>query len=96
MKKEKKNLIKKAVALTYKEQHTIPKIIGKGKGKIADKLLEIGEKEGIEIYEDKELVEDLYRLDINEAIPPELYEAVSRIIVFIYYLDKEKGGSYEK
>lgn len=93
---KKNTSIKKAVALTYKEQDAVPTVIGKGKGKTADKFLEIAETEDIAIYEDEDLIEDLYRLDIDEEIPPELYEAVSKIIVFIYFLDKEKGGSYGK
>lgn len=91
MKKKKNTSIKTAVALSYKEHDDVPKVIGKGKGEIADKLLEIGEKEDIAIYEDKDLIEDLYKLDINEKIPSQLYEAISKIIVFIYFLDNEKG-----
>lgn len=86
----------KAVALTYEEQHGAPRVIGKGQGKVADKLLQVGKEEGITIYEDRELVEDLYKLDIDEEITPELYEAVSKIIAFVYLLDKEKRDVYEE
>ncbi|MBZ2173890.1 EscU/YscU/HrcU family type III secretion system export apparatus switch protein [Schnuerera sp. xch1] len=85
----------KAVALSYKESYNAPKVIAKGRGEIADKIVNVGKKEKIEIYKDEDLIEKLIRLDLCEEIPPELYEAVSKIILFVYYLDKEKGESYE-
>jgi flagellar biosynthesis protein len=96
MKKAKDDKNKKAVALSYKEEYNAPKVIAKGKGEIADKILEVGEKNKIHIYEDKGLVEDLLKLDLYDEIPPELYEAVSEIILFVYSLDKEKGETYGK
>ena len=79
---------RKAIALSYKEEYNAPKVIAKGKGEIADRILEVAKKEEIEIYEDEDLAEDL--------IPPELYEAVSEIILFVYSLDREKGEAYGK
>lgn len=96
MKKEKINKNKKAVALSYKDEYNAPKVIAKGKGEIAEKILDLGKEKNIEIYEDKKLVEDLIKLDLHEEIPPELYEAVAKIILFVYSLDKEKGESYGK
>lgn len=93
MKHNKDKIIKKAVALSYKKEYNAPKVIAKGKGKIAEKIVERGSKEGIEIYRDEKLIEDLINLDLYEEIPEELYEAVSEIILFVYLLDKEKGGS---
>ncbi|NMB28303.1 MAG: flagellar biogenesis protein [Tissierellia bacterium] len=96
MKTKKDNLNKKAVALIYKKKYNAPKVIAKGKGETADKIVEVGKKKNIEIYEDKDLIEDLLKLDLYEEIPPELYEAVSEIILFVYSLDKEKGENYGK
>ncbi|QQY80749.1 flagellar biosynthesis protein [Keratinibaculum paraultunense] len=93
MKQGKNKIIKKAVALSYKKEYNAPKVIAKGKGEIAEKIIEKGHKEGIEIYKDEKLIEDLIKLDLHEEIPEELYEAVSEIILFVYLLDKEKGGS---
>lgn len=96
MKKKKDILNKKAVALIYREEYRAPKVIAKGKGETADKILEVGKEKDIEIYEDKDLIDDLLKLDLYEEIPPELYEAVSEIILFVYFLDKEKGEVYGK
>lgn len=96
MKKKEDSLNKKAVALIYREEYKAPKVIAKGKGETADKIVEVGKEKDIEIYEDKDLIDDLLKLDLYEEIPPELYEAVSEIILFVYSLDKEKGESYGK
>ena len=77
--------IKKAIALKYeKEKDNAPKVVAKGKGVVAQKIIEIAEENGIYIKEDPELVEILSTLDIYEEIPEELYRAVAEILVFIY------------
>lgn len=77
--------IKKAIALKYeKEKDNAPKVVAKGKGIVAQKIIEIAEENGIYIKEDPELVEILSTLDIYEEIPEELYKAVAEILVFIY------------
>lgn len=96
MKKTKENLNKKAVALKYREEDIAPKIIAKGKGVTANKILEVGKEKDIVVYEDKNLIDNLLKLELNEEIPPELYEAVSEIILFVYSLDKKKGERYGK
>ncbi|CCQ97473.1 conserved hypothetical protein [[Clostridium] ultunense Esp] len=95
MKKEKVNKSKKAIALSYKEGDNVPKVIAKGKGEIAERIVEVGEKGNVEIYEDKKLAEELIKLDLHDEIPSQLYEAVAKIIFFVYQLDSEKGESYE-
>lgn len=83
---------KEAVALTYQpEKSDAPKVIAKGKGKIAENILETAAENGIPIQEDPSLVELLGKLDINESIPEELYQAVAEVFAFVYRLDKEHG-----
>lgn len=84
----------KAVALSYKDGDSAPKVIAKGKGQVANNIIEVAEENKVEVYEDKNLVEELMKLDLYEEIPSNLYEAVSKIILFVYHLDKEKGEHY--
>ncbi|MCL2456997.1 MAG: EscU/YscU/HrcU family type III secretion system export apparatus switch protein [Defluviitaleaceae bacterium] len=81
---------KKAVALKYDSDEIAPKILAKGAGVVAQKILENAADSEIKIHEDAALVEDLTRLDLGEHIPPELYEAVAQILVFICELDRER------
>jgi flagellar biosynthesis protein len=83
----------KAVALKYDPEETAPKVLAKGAGVIAEKILENAEKHDVKIHKDAALVDDLTRLDLGEHIPPELYQAVAQVLIFISDLDKERGTS---
>lgn len=93
MNKKKGNVktIDKAVALSYDPSQSGPKVVAKGEGLIARNIVEKGKEEDIVIYEDKNLVDSLIGLEIDEQIPEELYEAVAEIIFYVYNLDREKG-----
>ncbi|WP_368504043.1 EscU/YscU/HrcU family type III secretion system export apparatus switch protein [Alkalihalophilus sp. As8PL] len=82
---------KQAVALRYdsNKQHS-PEIIAKGKGFIAEELIEKAKSHNIPIQEDASLVELLGQLNIHQSIPPELYEVVAEVFAFIYRLDKNQ------
>ena len=87
--KKKINPKQKAVALSYNSEKDVsPRVIAKGKGYVAQKILEHGEMSDIPVYEDPELTEELTRLDLGENIPPELYEVVAEILAFISNLDR--------
>ncbi len=82
----------KAAALKYRHgKDSAPKLVAKGKGKVAEKIIEIAKAHGIPVQEDKELVEFLSMLDLYQEIPPELYKAVAEILAFVYSL-KKKGN----
>jgi flagellar biosynthesis protein len=90
MRKEQENIRKQAIALQYEaEKQQAPKVIAKGKGLIADTILEKARENDIPIQEDRNLVELLGNLDINESIPEELYQAVAEVFAFLYRVDKE-------
>jgi len=85
----------KAVAIRYDPDEIAPKILAKGAGVIAEKILENAQNSEIAIHKDAALVDDLTRLDLGEHIPPELYEAVAQILVFISNLDKQESKNRE-
>ncbi|MBW1792403.1 MAG: EscU/YscU/HrcU family type III secretion system export apparatus switch protein [Deltaproteobacteria bacterium] len=89
----KKTSRKKAVALRYDtEKEASPKIVGKGSGHLAEKLLELAKKHNIPIHEDSDLVNILSKLELNDEIPPSTYIAVSEILAFIYRTNKSYPG----
>ena len=85
----------KAVALKYNPDEHAPKIAAKGAGVIAEKILEEAEKADITVYEDASLVEELTRMDLGQHIPPELYEVVAQVLIFISDLDRGAGYNVE-
>jgi flagellar biosynthesis protein len=81
---------KAAVALTYNEKlAAAPIVSAKGKGFIAEKIIAEAKAHQVPIQEDPTLVELLGKLNINEKIPEELYQAVAEVFAFIYRTDKE-------
>lgn len=81
---------KEAIALSYDSQKSSgPTVVAKGKGKIADNILEKASMHDVPIYEDPNLVELLGQLDLNTSIPEELYQAVAEVFAFIYHLDEK-------
>ena len=80
-----KSARKKAVALRYnQEKETAPRVIGKGIGQLAERLIEIAKEHDIPIHEDADLIEILAGLDLYEEIPPSTYVVVAEILAFIY------------
>jgi flagellar biosynthetic protein FlhB len=81
-----------ACALKYDEDTMpAPVLVAKGQGLIAEKIREIAKEHGIPIFENKPLAHDLFdNIEIDEEIPPRLYEAVAEIVAFLYNL-KKKG-----
>ena len=81
----KKKEMTAAAALKYDTQKdTAPKVIAKGKGIIAEKIIELARKNNVPIKNDPVLVQMLSKLDIDEQIPVELYKAVAEILAFVY------------
>ena len=89
---EKKEKQKTAVALAYDpNEDGAPKVIASGKGALAEKIIEQAKENKIPVHEDDKLAETLSKLEIGEMIPPELYEVVAEILVFVDAMDKIKG-----
>ena len=90
VKKKERESLKKAVSLKYEPpKHEAPTVTAKGHGVIAEKIIAIAKKHHIPIKDDPNLVEILSRLDLDEQIPPDVYQVVAEIFAFIYHLNKK-------
>jgi flagellar biosynthesis protein len=86
----KKDERKKAAAIRYDPgKDRAPKLLAKGFGFVAEKLIELARKYDIPIHEDSDLVNALSKLEIKTEIPPELYTAVAQVLAFLYATNKE-------
>lgn len=79
---------KTAIALEYNPDEEAPKIIATGKGIIAEKIIEKAKEADIPVHEDSKLAGTLSKLEIGDMIPPQLYEAVAEILVFVDAMEK--------
>ena len=68
-----------------------PKIIAKGRGALADKIIELARDKHIHIHNDPDLLEMLSQLDLKQEIPDSLYEVVAELLSFIYLLNSEES-----
>lgn len=86
--KENKKL-KEVAALQYApEAGGAPKIIALGKGETAEKILEAARENDIPVFEDASLAKTLNQMKIGDEIPPELYDVVAEILVFVSKIDQ--------
>lgn len=86
---DKEDLKKKtAVALQYNSGDEAPKVIATGKGILAEKIIGKAKEADVPVYEDEKLAGTLSKLEIGEMIPPELYEVVAEILVFVDKMDR--------
>lgn len=79
---------REAIALSYQSEKSAPEVVAKGKGYIAENILQAAKDHQIPVQEDASLVELLSELNINEQIPEELYHVVAEVFAFIYKVDQ--------
>ncbi|MCK9362273.1 MAG: EscU/YscU/HrcU family type III secretion system export apparatus switch protein [Syntrophales bacterium] len=80
-----------AAALQYDSKKDVaPRVTAKGKGIIAEKIIELAKKNNIPIKSDPALVQLLSKVDIEEQIPLELYKAVAEILAFVYSMNEKR------
>lgn len=82
---------KTAIAIEYVQGEAAPKILATGKGIVADRIIERAKESNVPTYKDDKLADTLSKLKIGDMIPPELYEVVAEILVFVNDLDKLKA-----
>jgi flagellar biosynthesis protein len=80
----------KAAALRYNTtQENAPKVIAKGEGKTAQKIIDLAKENDIPIQKDEDLVEMLSKVELDQEIPPQMYKAVAEVFSFIYAATKK-------
>lgn len=83
--------VKQAIALEYDLSDDAPRVIASGRGSLAERIIEKAQESDVPIHRDDKLADTLSRLEIGDMIPPELYEVVAEILVFVDSMDKIRG-----
>lgn len=86
------DLRRSAIALSYKEGTPAPRVVAKGYGETAERIIDRARQAGVFVHDSPELVSLLMQVDLDEQIPPELYRAVAEVLAFVYYLEKQAEG----
>ena len=79
-----------AVALKYNpEQDYTPVVVASGHGKVAERIINLAEENGVPVYRDDSTAALLTMLNVGQGIPPELYQVVAGIYVKVVELAKK-------
>jgi flagellar biosynthetic protein FlhB len=82
-----------AMALKYDPLLGAPKVIAKGAGFVAEKIKEKADENRVPIVQDIPLARALHKsCDIDDEVPWALFEAVAKVLAFVYGL-KNRGSS---
>lgn len=77
-----------AVALHYAPEDGAPRVVAKGRGLLAEQIIERARAAGVFVHESPELVGLLMQVDLDERIPPTLYVAVAELLAWLYRLEQ--------
>ncbi|NEX62701.1 EscU/YscU/HrcU family type III secretion system export apparatus switch protein [Noviherbaspirillum galbum] len=76
-----------AVAIAYQTGDLAPRVVAKGRGLIAENIIERAREHGVFVHESKELVALLMQVDLDKDIPPALYRAVAELLAWLYRVE---------
>lgn len=86
-----------AIAIKYdREKDNAPRVIAKGMRLKAEKLREIAKQYNIPIMKNVGLANALYRVDVGQEVPEELYDAVAEVLNFVFALKQEQEAGKKK
>lgn len=89
----KKNIPKRpksAVSLRYNSlQDTAPKVTAKGKGLVAENIIALAHEHNIPVQQDPDLIEVLSQVNVDQEIPPAVYQVVAELLAFVYQMNKD-------
>ena len=91
------NAQQQAVALAYETGDFAPRVIAKGKGLIAEKIIAKAKEHNVFVHESRELLALLMQVDLDDHIPPALYQVIAEILAWLYRLehgDAEAAGKF--
>jgi len=72
-----------AVALHY-NGNGAPRVVAKGGGHVAEKILETAREHKVPLQEDAALAATLSRIELGREIPRELFVAVAHVLAFAW------------
>ena len=81
-----------AVALSYRPGQHAPRVVAKGYGSVADRIVEQARSAGVFVHDSPELVNLLMQLNLDEQIPEPLYRAVAEVLAFVHFLEQQAAA----
>ena len=80
----------KAAALAYDQSsHDAPRVVASGQGAIASTIINKAKEFDIPLFSNTALVDSLLRVEIDTQIPPELYNGVVEVFIWLNQVEKD-------
>ena len=80
-----------AIALAYETGDYAPRIVAKGHGLVAERIIALAKEHHVFVHESKELMQMLMQVDLDQHIPPALYLAIAEILAWLYRMEEEQA-----
>ena len=92
-------LEREAIALRYERgvlgASAAPRVVAKGGGWLAERIVALAAEHGVPIREDRDLVALLSAVELGDEIPPEMYAVVAELIAWLYRCNGDLGRLHE-
>ena len=82
-----------AAAIAYREGEGAPRVVAKGRGIVADAIIERARASGVYVHESRELLALLMQIDLDSHIPPQLYIVVAELLAWLYHLEEAEKAT---
>jgi flagellar biosynthesis protein len=89
--KTNKKPIREAVALSYEEDVSAPTVVAAGRGYVAENIIKTAQEAGVPIHADAMLAHALNMLQVGQEIPPELYNVVAQVLLYVREIDEARN-----
>jgi len=94
---ENENKKLQAAAISYDPaDNDVPILSAFGEGHLAEKIVEVAKESGVPIVPEPGLTGLLSRLSVGDAIAPEMYDAVAKVLAFVSEMDRSYGEKVRK
>ena len=77
-----------AVALAYEAGDLAPRVVAKGNGLLAERIIAIAKEHNVYVHESQALLGLLMQVELDAHIPPQLYQAIAEILAWLYQLEQ--------
>ena len=89
--------ITRAAALSYDPaENDVPVLSAFGEGYVARKIVEVARESGVPVLPDPSLTSMLSKISVGDEIPPDMYEAVAKVLVFVSEVDRSYGEKIKR
>ncbi|QJQ96559.1 MULTISPECIES: EscU/YscU/HrcU family type III secretion system export apparatus switch protein [Halomonadaceae] len=81
---------RQAVALAYRDGDNAPRILARGYGELAERIVAEAHAQGMFVHDSPELVSLLMQVNIDERIPTSLYHVIAELLIWARELSSEE------